>query len=46
MPLFHLAGRHLPRLRVVQQGWTHLYMLYILIVVILLLIWGGLGAQT
>ena len=46
MPLFHLAGRHLPRLRVVQQGWTHLYMLYILVVVILLLIWGGLGAQT
>jgi hydrogenase-4 component B len=43
LPLFHFAGRHLPSLRILQQGQTYLYVLYILIVVIMLLIWGAIG---
>jgi hydrogenase-4 component B len=43
LPLFNIAGRYLPSLRVLQQGQTHLYVLYILIMVIMLLIWGTLG---
>jgi hydrogenase-4 component B len=45
LPLFNLAGRYLPSLRVLQQGQTHLYVLYILIMVITLLIWGTLGVE-
>ncbi len=43
-PLFRATGRHLPRLRVLQQGQTHVYVLYILIVMIVLLIWGNVGS--
>jgi hydrogenase-4 component B len=43
LPLFNMAGRYLPLLRVLQQGQTHFYVLYILIMVITLLIWGALG---
>jgi hydrogenase-4 component B len=43
LPLFNIAGQYLPSLRVLQQGQTHLYVLYILIMVITLLIWGTLG---
>jgi hydrogenase-4 component B len=43
LPVFNLAGRYLPSLRVLQQGQTHFYVLYILIMVIMLLIWGTLG---
>jgi hydrogenase-4 component B len=42
-PLFLAAGQVLPRLRVLQQGQTHVYVLYILIVVIVLLVWGTVG---
>jgi hydrogenase-4 component B len=45
LPLFHIAGRYLPSLRVLQQGQTHLYVLYILIMVITLFIWGTLGVE-
>ncbi len=43
-PLFRATGRYLPRLRVLQQGQTHVYVLYILIVMIVLLVWGSLGS--
>jgi hydrogenase-4 component B len=46
LPLFNIAGRYLPSLRVVQQGQTHFYVLYILIIVIILLIWGTIGVQS
>ena len=44
-PLFRLTGRYLPRLRVLQQGQTHVYVLYILIVMIVLLVWGNMGSN-
>ena len=43
-PLFRATGRYLPRLRVLQQGQTHVYVLYILIVMIVLLVWGSVGS--
>ena len=43
-PVFHLAGHYLPRLRVFQQGQTQYYVLYILVTVIVLLVWGMMGA--
>ena len=41
-PVFRLIARILPRLRVLQQGQTHVYVLYILLVMIVLLVWGNL----
>ena len=46
LPLFNTAGRYLPSLRVLQQGQTHFYVLYILIIVIILLICGTFGVQS
>ena len=43
-PLLQAVGRTLPRLRVIQQGQVHLYVLYILIVMIVLLIVGNTGS--
>lgn len=43
-PLFNFAGRQLPRVRVFQQGQTHLYVLYVLAITIALLVLTGLGA--
>jgi hydrogenase-4 component B len=43
LPLFRIAGKYLPMLRILQQGQTHLYVLYILIIVIILLISGSIG---
>ena len=43
LPLFRVAGKYLPMLRILQQGQTHLYVLYILIIVIILLIFGNIG---
>lgn len=43
IPVFRAAGRYLPRLRVLQQGQTHVYVLYILLVMIVLLLWGNVG---
>jgi hypothetical protein len=43
-PLLQAVGRTLPRLRVIQQGQVHLYVLYILIVMIVLLIVGNIGS--
>lgn len=46
LPLFRRAGRHLPSLRVLQQGQVHFYVLYILITVIILLVFGAIGVGT
>ncbi len=46
LPFFHVAGRNLPSLRILQQGQTQLYVLYILIIMIVLLVWGTMGSQT
>jgi hydrogenase-4 component B len=43
LPLFKVTGRNLPSLRILQQGQTHLYVLYILVIVIILLICGSIG---
>lgn len=44
-PVFGFAGEYLPRLRVFQQGQTQFYVLYILVAVIILFVWGAMGAQ-
>ncbi len=46
VPIFNLAGKYLPRLRYFQQGQTYVYVLYILLIVIFLLIFGSLGVQS
>jgi hydrogenase-4 component B len=43
MPVFRVAGHVLPRLRVLQHGQTHVYVFYILLIVIVLLVWGDVG---
>jgi len=43
-PLFRVVGRTLPRLRVLQQGQVQVYVLYILIAMFVLLIWGSVGS--
>jgi hydrogenase-4 component B len=45
MPVFRAAGRYLPAFRILQQGRTHFYVFYILSIVIILLLWGGIGVQ-
>jgi hydrogenase-4 component B len=40
VPVFKLAGHYLPMVRVFQRGQVHLYVLYILVTVIVLLIIG------
>ncbi len=43
LPVFNTSGKYLPSLRILQQGQTHLYVLYILVIVIILLICGSIG---
>jgi len=45
LPLFRVAGRYLPRLRILQQGQTQLYVLYILIIIIVLFASGTMESQ-
>ncbi len=45
MPLFGILGKYLPMLRVLQRGQTHLYVLYILVIVIFLLIFSSIGVS-
>jgi hydrogenase-4 component B len=45
LPVFQTAGRYVPWLRVVQQGQTQLYVLYVLVIVLVLLLWGAMGIQ-
>ncbi|HMA65642.1 MAG TPA: proton-conducting transporter membrane subunit, partial [Chitinispirillaceae bacterium] len=40
VPVFKLAGHYLPMVRVFQRGQVHLYVLYVLVTVIVLLIIG------
>lgn len=42
-PAFDATERRLLWLRVLQQGQTHWYVLYVLVIVIVLLAWGALG---
>lgn len=42
-PVFQFAGHYLPRMRVLQQGQTQYYVLYILVTVLVLLVWGVMG---
>lgn len=46
LPLFNTTGRCLSSLRILQQGQTHFYVLYILFIVIILLICGTIGIQS
>jgi len=41
MPAFQSSGRWFSALRVMQQGQTHLYLAYILIILFILLLWGS-----
>lgn len=41
LPLFRMAGVHLPKIGIFQRGHTHLYVVYIPIIIIVLLIWGN-----
>ncbi len=44
-PVFILAGQLLPKARVFQQGQTQYYVLYILVTVLVLLLWGARGTM-
>ncbi len=44
LPAAKLSNRLLPGVYIFQQGQTHLYVLYILIIVVALFIFGGTGA--
>ncbi|MDT8389786.1 MAG: proton-conducting transporter membrane subunit [Lentisphaeria bacterium] len=43
LPIFHMAERLLPRLRLLQQGKVHIYVVYFLLALLALLLWGRLG---
>jgi len=43
MPLTHAAGKHVPRVKILQQGQMHWYMLYIAIVTMVLFFLWGMG---
>ena len=45
LPFFQLIGREAPRFRVLQQGRTHLYVLYILIISVVLLVMGRIASK-
>lgn len=45
LPLFRMCGRILTHWRVLQQGRTHVYVLYILLTMIALLVWGSMGGR-
>lgn len=43
LPFFRCAGRQMMKLRLLQQGRTDIYLLYILIILLVLLCWENLG---
>lgn len=45
MPFFSFMGKLFPRVYIFQQGQTHFYVLYILVLVIALFIFGGTGVS-
>jgi hydrogenase-4 component B len=46
LPLLNLAARTLPRIRLLQQGQTYMYVLYILIITCVLLFFWGVGIPS
>ncbi len=46
MPFFRLTRRFLPWVRLLQQGKIHVYLLYILVVVLALLFWNNVGIPS
>ncbi len=46
MPFFRLTRRFLPWVRLLQQGKIHIYLLYILVVVLALLFWKNMGIPS
>ena len=46
MPFFRLTRRFLPWVRLLQQGKIHVYLLYILVVVLALLFWKNVGIPS
>lgn len=45
LPLFGVAGRCLPWLRLLQQGQIQLYLVYFLVILLVLFVVGSLGAR-
>ncbi len=45
VPTFRRSGQFLPRLRVLQQGQTQWYVLYVLVTMIVLLVWSSGGIR-
>ena len=43
LPLFRAIGRQAPRIHVLQQGQTQIYILYVFVITIALMLFGGLG---
>jgi hydrogenase-4 component B len=43
LPVFQYAGRQMMKLRLLQQGRTDIYLLYMLIILLFLLCWESLG---
>lgn len=43
LPVFQYAGRQMMKLRLLQQGRTDIYLLYILVILLFLLCWENLG---
>jgi len=42
VPLFHISGKLFSALRIMQQGHTHLYIMYIVSIVLILMVLGSL----
>jgi hydrogenase-4 component B len=45
LPLFGVAGRCLPWLRLLQQGQIQLYLVYFVVILLVLFVGGSLGAR-
>jgi hydrogenase-4 component B len=43
MPVFHLAGRRLPWFRIFQQGRIQTYLIYFIVILTVLFLWGSTG---
>ena len=46
VPLFQSSARGARWLRVLQQGQTQVYVLYVLVILIALLLWGAMGGPS
>ncbi|HDS17216.1 MAG TPA: hypothetical protein ENN66_11550 [Proteobacteria bacterium] len=43
LPAFKMASRVVPKIYILQHGWTHIYVLYVLLMTLGLFIFGGVG---